>query len=1223
MSPVPNIVFNENEINYKYILDYSAYNSNKKIDDLVKIEYLGISRDRHLASLKIKSAYYENGNVMIPHKVIIKISFDYLNTSNQKQKNDDFDIVTSINHFESDIWKINFNKNTTDNYKKDKVQNNVEQVWLKLKIDKEGVYRINVSDISALGYSIPKDEIPTIKIYGHGGKELDEKVSSAEKNILNEQEIIVRTTSSGDLDRIIFYAAGANGFSYNEGTGFSHYINHYSNSNYYLLTWKGQNGKRATALPAITEEPLHRPTTYTNMVFFEEEMHNAFVGGSGRQWFGRNLLPTTFVEPLHNLDRSGQITYRVSVAHRASRTGKFTIKENNKELFSISLSPISGYYDAMRQIKSTTVPADYIAGDNRSSLNFNYQNDISSSSALGYFDWYEIYYPSYLTPIDNQISIFTDANKTGITEYSINNFTNNDIIAFDVSEVSNPKLIANSASTGGMFVFKSDVKSNFVNKYFISANLKKPDIERMDFVNLRNDNSNADLILITHPKLIESATKYKEYREKQSNLKVDIVRTDNIFNEFASCIPDPTSIRDYLAWTYNNWTNKPKYVLLWGDGHYDYKNIDTKDINFVPTYQTEDVLDSFYETYSFTTDDFFANIVGNDKLVDLAIGRLPIYSNESGYSMIEKIKHYENNSSLDSWRTNVTIVADDSWRTGGADRSLHTGQAESLWTNIIPPDYATKKIYLPEYPTSTVSGGRRKPRVMEDIISTVNTSGNVLLCFIGHGNPRVWTHEEVFEKSITVPQMKNLDKLFFLTAASCDFGRFDDPSRRSGAEELVLSPFGGAIGTFSSTRLVYAEANARLNELFYSNVFSRNASGRRYTIGEISYLSKIIRYDENDQKYCLLADPSVKLLLPDYYSVIDSINGISLSEADTAQLKALSKITIKGHISSPSSTLTDNTFNGTVIINMLDCDQYMRAFEDDGTEFGTVHRYWKNGGALNRSSYKVENGKFVAEFFIPKDISFAYKPGRLFAYAYTADNRFANGDNRQFIITGIEDIVSPDNEGPEIDIYLDSRDFLSGNIVKCTPLLIVDLKDESGINTTGLGLGHRIEAWIDNSPISIDLTDNFRTSIGDSKTGSVETLLFDLKPGLHEIKIRAWDVFNNYSEKSTLFRITDCNEVVISNVIAYPNPAQDNVTIRFYHNISPPFEAELFISNVLGQNVRNLEQKINTSLTGEIKWDIFDNNGAILPSGNYSFYLMIRNSQSVMETTNGIITIIR
>ena len=188
---------------------------------------------------------------------------------------------------------------------------------------------------------------------------------------------------------------------------------------------------------------------------------------------------------------------------------------------------------------------------------------------------------------------------------------------------------------------------------------------------------------------------------------------------------------------------------------------------------------------------------------------------------------------------------------------------------------------------------------------------------------------------------------------------------------------------------------------------------------------------------------------------------------------------------------------------------------------------------------------------------------------------------------------------------------------------MVDLKDQSGINSTGLGLGHRIEAWIDNNPISVDLTENFTTLIGDSKTGSVETLLFDLKPGLHEIKIRAWDVFNNFSEKSTFFRITDCNEVVISDVLVYPNPAQEGVTIQFYHNISPPFDAEFIVTNVLGQTVKTLEQKINTSLTGEIYWDIFNNSGAIVPSGNYSFYLKIKNSDSVMETTNGIITIIR
>ncbi|ROL60967.1 hypothetical protein D9V86_08205, partial [Bacteroidetes/Chlorobi group bacterium ChocPot_Mid] len=965
----------------------SLKKSKQTINDFVTLKYEGIARNRYLANLEVISAFEKNGKITINEEIRIEITFKPTVLNNYNQ--DEWDLPVSINHNETKQWIIpsSFEKQSKSEHKKETVLNATNQTWIKIRIDKEGVYRITPSMLSESGFNIKKDEIPTIKIYGNGGLELSEKVADAIKNQLNEQSIIVKTNSSGDLSEIIFYGSPANGFKFNPTTGFKHYINHYSDNNYYLLTWKGNPGKRAVARKSPEGTVINRPTTYINRLFYEEELNNAFNDGSGRTWFGRNLLPATFTEQLHNLDRNGKIYIAVSFAHRGNETGYMKLKVNNNQIMNYPLSSVSGYTDASRIIKSDSIPSSIVSQDNRTSLQFDYNTITGATSALGYFDWYEIHYPALLAPIDNQIGFFTEPSSTGLTEYSINNFNSNDIFGFDVTDPANPELIENISNVGKMFVFRNLNELNNPKHYFISSALKNAVLESFEYSGLREDIADAEMILITHPKLIESANNYKKYRESQSNIKVKIARTDNIYNEFGSGIPDPTAIRDYISFAFNNWNKKPKFVLLWGDGHYDYKGISTKEINFVPTYQTEDDSYSFNEIESYTSDDYFANISGNDDLMDIAIGRLPIYSENIGNPMVEKIKNYENNSSNDSWRSKITIVADDSWKYKGYDGSMHTGQAESLWTNVVPNDFQVKKIYLAEYPAENVTGGKRKPRVNEEILSTVNNSGTLLLSWIGHGNPRVWAHEEVFERSITVPQMTNIDKLFFLTAASCDFGRFDTPDIRSGAEELVLSKIGGAIGSFSSTRLVFSEPNAQLNEMLFSNIFVTNSLGQRYTMGEASFITKYNKRLANDKKYCLLGDPAVKLLLPDYNTIIETINQTDVTKGDTAIIQALSEVEIKGRITQPASSETDLTFNGTVVITMLDSDKYIEVLEEDGKIGGTIHRFFTNGGALNRSSYKVENGEFTSRFFIPKDISFSGLPGRLYAYAYTNDNR--------------------------------------------------------------------------------------------------------------------------------------------------------------------------------------------------------------------------------------------
>ncbi len=1187
-----------------------------------KLKYLGISAGRHVSELIFKTAWGDEQHTVVPVKISFKVRF--------KEKMDltseilDETPEITINHNYSKNWIIK-NRSFREVINKHEGLQSDNNKWVKIKITKEGIYSITTNDLKDIGVTIPSDQINTIKIYGKGGKELPEKINDSTLNELTEQPIIIKTKNDGSLDKIIFYGASTVGFKQKWDNSFEHYINHYGDDNYYFLIWGGKASKQFAPLNNSEGIVENRPTTYTRLIFFEEEMHNAFDGGSGRQWFGRNLLPATFTDILHNLDRSQNILYRFAVAHKSSYWGNFTIKQNNNKISEISLNPVSGYYDASRSFSDVILSSSSISNDNRSILQFEYLNNSGLSSALGYIDWYEIQYPAFFTAIDNEISFFADVTKPGLTEYSVNGFNGSEIYGFDITDPENPQLLTNMSQTGGIFIFRANIEVDKSRKYFISSKLVKPaSMNLINFRNLRGDLSNAEMVLITHEDLLESAEYYKEYREKQSNIKVDIVTVQDIYNEFSSGIPDPTAVRDYIEYIYHTWNKKPKYIMLWGDGHYDYKNISTKAPNFVPTYQTLDDFTLFYEVNSYTTDDYFVCVDGDDQLIDIPIGRMPVYSNTSGKDLVDKIAYYENNSSKDAWRTNMLILADDSWTTENKDRTLHTAQAENLSNKILPNYIILNKIYLPEYPVENVSGGRRKPAVTQDLISKVNTEGNVLLCYIGHGNPRVWTHEEVFERSTTIPQLRNLDKLFFLTAASCDFGRFDMTDIRSGSEELILSTIGGAIGTFSSTRLVYSEPNAELNEQFYQFIFERNPeTGLRYSLGEISFLTKLIRHNENDRKYCLLGDPSVKLLIPDYKLEISSINGIETDNNDTIDLKSLQKIAVEGYVSYPWSEEIDSNFNGTVILNVFDSDKIMEVFDDDGSPYGTIHHYTKKGGALNRSSYEVINGKFKAEFIIPKDISLSNGTGRLYAYAYSKDDKFACGNFNNFIITGIDEINHSDKTGPEIKIYFDSKQFQEGDLVNCTPLLIVELSDESGINSTGLGLGHRIEAWIDDSPVPIDLTDKFSSSLENPNSGTVQQLLFDLKPALHKIKVRAWDVFNNYSIAETHFRISECNDLQIWNFLAYPDPMESTTLFKFNHNLTPPFDYKLSIYNQAGQYVKTLNGTINTLHSGEIFWDGFDSQGNVVPIGSYFIIMEAINNDGIKIKGNSNFVIIR
>jgi hypothetical protein len=1217
MSPVP-AMRNVNETAASdFRVDLEKYNNTMTATAPV-LEYAGIAGDRHLASIKLPAAYFENGKIIVPSEYLITVRFDKTAGNHTTANTGRISGQGRINFAQAKNWFVESNSvRYDDKNNPNKLLSAESKSQVKITISKEGLYSIDAGMLSDIGVSLSAADVSTVKIYGTGGVALSENADDAGANMPSEQALIVKTNADGGLKSIIFYASGSNGFKYHN-KNFEHYISHFSDNNYYMLTWGGAPGKRASAIAPPDGDVVNKPSLYTFRLFKEEEVVNAFRIGSGRQWFGRSLFPATFTDELTGLVQGKEVLYKVKLAHRASHSAHFNINQGSTSIGTMSVSGmnLSYYKDAVRSLFTQTIPTSDIA-NSRSVLRFEYDNPSDGSGAIPFFDWYEIHYPRSLAADDNSIWFFDDTDLPGMTEYNIGGFSN-EVYGFDVTDRRNPQLLTNLGSSG-YFKFKSFQEESAPNRYFISSKLLKPSLTGITIPGLKTDLDGANVILITHKDLKGSAEAYKEYRDSRGELTVKIAYTEDIFNEFGAGISDPTALRDYVAYAFDKWTVKPRYVILWGDGHYDYRQIETKGSNYVFPYESLDDMTTFDAIKSYTSDNFYVCVKGNDRIADLAIGRVPVTSSKVGYQMVEKIKHYESSSDEGVWRTRLTLMADDSPTSKDSDGTLHTSDSEELSKSHVIDDLQQKKIYLPEFPTENIAGGKRKPGVTQEFINTVNINGSLIVGWIGHGNPRVLAHEEIFERSLTIPQLLNYDKLFFMTAATCDFGRFDLTETQSGAEELVLSNIGGAIGIFTATRVVWAGSNAIINKAFYDMMFTRESeSGEYMRIGDVACEVKQDYYGLNDRKFNILGDPTVRILLPANNIVIDEINGLDPgSSSSTITLKALSTVIITGRVMKLNTETHDSDFNGTVVVSMFDSDQELRVKDTDNT----IHSISKFGGALTRSSFKVENGSFTAEFIIPKDISFSNEPGRIFAYAYTDDkSKYAKGSTNNFTVGGIALTHIQDDEGPEISLFMDSRLFESDDYVQPNPKLIVDMIDESGINTTGLGIGHKIEVWIDDNPQSIDLTEKFTTSSTNYGAGSVEEILYDIAPGRHKIKVRAWDIFNNYSVAETYFRIAD-NKIVIEDFYCCPNPFQDEAVFRFVHNAAVPFTAELTIYTAHGALVKTINTDISTAHNSEIPWDGYNDQGQKVASGTYLYQISITDRDGVQSRAGGVMAI--
>jgi len=1186
----------------------------RPLTESVLFAYDGIAGDRHVARVSIVVASREKGRTTIIGNAEIQVQFDGASTQTTKAGTN-LDVIDP-----SAPWVIRQQPRFAKGENLQALES-FENMF-RVPIEREGIYRLTSDQLKSAGIPIDDQAARTLRIFGRGGLELAEPVDSAKSSVLREQPILVRTNGDGTIREVIFYASGTTGWN-RTPEAIEHYIHHYATSAAYYLTYGGVDGLRAASRPGSQNEATVRPATVTGRVFNEDELQSPYSTGSGRRWFGRNVENGGSISintVLPGLVRSGSVLYRYVVAHRGTSTGTMTITENGTFVGQSSIRAVPKYMDAYSTFGQSTVSAQTLPSDGRSVLKFAY---ISSDRASnGILDWFEIHYPRQLNTSDGEFS-FWSTPGAGIHEYAINGFAG-EIFGFDVSDRTRPVLVENVSGTGSMFIARESFDSATVRSYFLSSNLRSTTISRIGYPNLRTQAGSAGLIVVTHPSLKASAQRFADYRSKASSISVKVVTTDEIFAEYSYGMQDPTAIRDFIAMAYAQWSPTPFAILLWGDGHFDYKNITTSQPNLLIPFESLDPDDSDYGLVTYTTDDFFVRVAGADSRPDLAIGRLPVSSDAIGDRLTEKIRNYETTASLDDWRTRITLVADDGQQGDGlSDRSTHLDQNEVLADEYIPKEFQARKIYMVEYPTENVARGRRKPTVSQDMLSTINTTGSVILNWIGHGNPRVWAHEQIFTRETTPSQMSNVTKPFFLTAATCDFARWDMPELQSGAEELLLLDNGGAIGIFSAARIVFSAANAALNEEFYSDLFSRKADGTYPTLGESMWRVKQRFNGNNDEKFHILADPTMKILVPDRKVRFTSINGTDITTpGQQVTVAALSSVTVQGDILGPLDSLTDVTFEGNVTISLLDASRAVSAVDSD--IYNTVNTFKKSGPALYRGSFQISGGKFVATFVVPKDISFSSESAGLYGYAASDDLRFAMGVTNRIIVDGVTSISDPETSGPGINIFMDSRKFLPGGLVRINPILIVDLVDATGINTTGVGIGHDISATFDTDLMTEILTPSFTTSLENSKAGTAVKQIFGLLPGMHTVRVQAWDVFNNVSEATTTFRIEVSSEAIpAEGLYNFPNPFSDRTTIRFTHASPRPFEASVLIYDLQGRLLSERQMKISDMQTADIEWDGRDDAGNHAGSGLYQAIVRLTDEFGGISFIHGKLALIR
>jgi len=1164
-------------------------------------------RDQRVLPIKVNTIQFEpaKNRINILDKIEFRINFKGIVSQTAKMpdiKDDEFYHGLITNYSQSKKWlkehphKMALKKSFLES-----------DAWYKIEIKDEGIYKISGSDLVDKGVDIGSINPKTLRIYNNGGKELPRNLSVTRPDSLIENSIRVigeDDSTFNNSDYILFYGRPVEHWDFISDTSnfYEHYINHYTDKNVYWLTWGGgKTGKRIENKATEANSNLDANYDFWGRYKDEDELNNFLE--SGLDWFGRLMagnqdqVYSLYLPFANNVNNN--VYFKIRCLGLTSGNHRFSLYFNNEYFAAFSFTGNQLYtYDL-----TTTLPLSESGYNN---LKIQYNGYTPESQV--YLDWIEAQYRKQYSAENNFLwfSQFQD----GPQKYRITNFTSNQIDVYDISDWQEIKLITNTETVSGAVTFV-DENIGYPRHQYIAVSdegYQTPvNIEQVTFANLRALNNGADFIVITHDDFFDAVLPLKQQREEKDNLKTEVVKISDIYNEFSWGLIDVTAMRDFIKYAYENWNPSPKYILLCGDGDYDYKNIKTDtDKNWLPPYQTTEL----NENTNRTSDDWFVTVSGYDSRPDLAIGRFPVQSAEETENVVEKILNYENtpywnpgqSQFLDDWRNVITMVGDDEFGTT-SNETMHIRDAEYIIEHYIPNSFEKEKIYLIEYPAEKdpSTSGIMKPAATEDLLKRIN-NGTLILNYVGHGAPPLWAHERVLKESRDFELIQNENKLPFWLAATCDFGRFDDPLEQGLAEKLFTAKGIGGIAFLASARLAYASDNTALNRQYYEQLFTQENSTER--IGIALLKAKVSNYSStNDQKYHIYGDPTMRLVAPKFTAIISSV------EPDT--LKALSEIKVSGYVYGKDFEI--NNFEGKALLKVLDS----RKNKIYTTAAGSNISYVTPGNTIFKGTLSVNQGQFTGKFIVPKDISYGGNLGRI--SLYFADEQIHGIGYRDSLPVGGTSILS-DAEGPIIKIGFQGQDFIDGSLVGKKSILEVEVADSiSGVNIVG-DIGHNITMVLDdNENDKLALTDYFNYFEGNYKAGKVvydfashkssgeveENSTNDalgLSSGNHKITIKAWDNFNNSTVTSAYFTVVSENVLEIKDVFNYPNPFTSNTTFTFI--TSQNCDVKIKIYTVRGTMVQTLDGLSGVSGPNQIYWDGRDREGDIMANGVYLYKII-------------------
>jgi hypothetical protein len=1046
--------------------------------------------------------------------------------------------------------------------------------WARIKLENTGFYSITGEELEASGCSVTGVPSTSLSLFTGQGEIFDIEDPSDE-HYLNSVSISVYDGGDGifDLsDSLIFYGQGLWHWNFTSDSLYRS-VHPFDDANTYWLTWGGESGERINGQSSSPEGGLPIEEGIVAFGFEQDILSNYEESRTGWIWnfLYENLASYFFLSTPFSSDIA---TVRLSLVNDGG----------------------SGRYHTVKAELEGTVILDSLARDIEGDLQmefFTIENVQIQEGGNLLKMWCDYPYGSnfnyaeILMPVDLSVSagyqIVVQDVTPGIYSLEFGSVSSGSTI-YDISDPVHPIELTQWELAGSEALLSLNIQNEV--STFMAVNsghyFSVQSIEPAQPGRLLGASSPADVI-VTVPESMKPAVSILESLYAARGLSLFIVTYREVYDEFNQGVSDPGAIRSLVRWALDTWPDPPQALFLIGDGSNDPLGLSTGFSTIAPVY--------ILPGQDRCVEAMFAVVHENSEDPEIPVYRIPASNANELLVACEKSVALGNSSIQGPWSNTVMLAADDEW--GPADSFKEdeaTDNCETLADSVIPSSVKVVKLYEIAYPwpPGTAPGGVHptKPEAASDFIEQLN-SGVLYTSFFGHGSYDQMTAEKLFSSSM-VSLLNNAPRYFLYNSFSCDNGFFDLSAADCLAEMLLFHPEGGAAVTMACVRKSLATQNLNLSTEFTGRLHS----GELVTIAEALWLSQLAIGNQANYDYCVLGD-----------------GGITLPRVLTA-----------GYGAVPADTLSRGLVN-TVNVNFPGETSFLlRCLESADT----VHYvsplsesfsidYLRYGSELFSGIFPTdEMGTASVSFFVPLQAD----TGFLARTDATGSIGGELGSGYSWPIPLIDrGEYSDDSEGPQIEIsFPDTR---GGEIpsVYQNAVMHAVLSDPSGICVLGDDAGSIIIGSVDGG--YEDITELFSYDHGSYTSGTLDYIMPELLPGIHNIRVVARDGMENTGEAVQSFIVLQGEAPMLENTGVYPNPVRGQRA--FFFTTSGSGMVEVTVYTVAGRPVWRDTAAVQQG-PGQLVWNGMDSDGDAIAAGVYIFLIQFESS-SGSASANSILVV--